>query len=634
MSSFIRKVFDIVNENEIVDARKNLTKLNNEIKNYQKKVKKCIESKYANFIPEVMDNEKYIEQGATLIESTNEVIELLTGEGKSQIEKATEDVEEMRQMFEENATGLRICLKLIQIDEKLKELRKYNNLNNFSNALNVCKELKQLIYETGDDRILPNLACYENLKIQYIQESEQLMYNVRQKFEQLVEFKDKTFQNTKAVSIKISKDEAQLYETTVALVNTNYNPRTMCTFLMDNIFEPIFSRPVTLKLQDDDIDVARLQLSYNVEAKGAEKVDYRIVFRNIKKVFTCLSYVNISVSENVCIFNIFAENIKQKFLDLLISDCISYAIPGTIAEMHESKLVDDIRDLNEYLNKCSFVNHQDPDDQKLLTYSERIGILFGKRFEANILNAAIVLMKKDLHDAIIVKNPLLEMSILKDCMVSKSALELTELLEKLYKNSKEMPDEDVSHQMMSSIATILERYVQETTEYHEKMLLNIPQQSAFFHNNCTYLAEWAEVTLSKEENNQLFVNVSQYLLHQGAEQLTSQVYRQRKTIQENLDELEIGTEVVSELGPEPVRIIRQCLRQLEVLKNVWESILPETIYVEQMSKLLHQICSEFVHKICSMEDIPSTVASELEEIIEIIQKKGPALFKVKLFIFS
>lgn len=623
--SFIRKVIDAVHETEVVDARKQITKLNNEIKTYQQKTRKCIENKYKSFLPEVVENEHYILQGEDLIRDVKSFLDHLSVDVKQDVDRCGDDVDGMRQLLEENALGLKTCLKLVRIDNMLNEIRKINKLNRFNDATNVLAELKKLIYDP-EDTITRRLDCYESIKIHYIQESEQFMYNVHQKFESLVEFKDKTFQNTKAISIRISKDSEQLHETTLALVNTNYSPRTMCNFLLENVFEPICTRTCTLNLDENEPATVKLLLSYNVQ-ESSDRPDYRIVFNNVKKVFKCLGYMNVSINDERCVFTIFAENIKEKFLDFIISECISYAIPCTISEMNDSHLIEDVKKLNNFLCDILFLNKDKPEDCRLLRYTEKIGILFGKRFASNVLNESIAIMHKDLHDARVLETTLIIDSPMVNCQVSKSTFQLIQLLETVIRSSKEVPDQESAEQLLTAIVHVLERYGQEVCEYHEKLLENIPQQSAFFHNNCLYLAEWI-ISHPELQYSRSFENVTQFLQHQGAEQFTSQVQSQLNTLRENVGKLNL-TDLVSELGPEPTRIIRQCLRQLEVLKNVWQNILPVPIYNENMSKLLNEVCGELIKKINKMEDIPSTVCTELEDIIGLIEKKGPGLFYVR-----
>lgn len=96
--SFIRKVVDIVNENEFVDARKNLAKLNNEIRTYQSRVRKHIENTYSNFLPDVLDNENFIQQCEDFLDENNTFLNHLNAGTKLEVEKISDDVDHLRQV--------------------------------------------------------------------------------------------------------------------------------------------------------------------------------------------------------------------------------------------------------------------------------------------------------------------------------------------------------------------------------------------------------------------------------------------------------------------------------------------------------------------------------------------------------
>lgn len=74
--------------------------------------------------------------------------------------------------------------------------------------------------------------------------------------------------------------------------------------------------------------------------------------------------------------------------------------------------------------------------------------------------------------------------------------------------------------------------------------------------------------------------------------------------------------------------MRQCLRQLDLLQNVWQGVLPELVYNKSMGSVVNDICTEISHKIISMEDISSRVANSLVEICDEIFDKAPLVFDV------
>lgn len=89
-----------------------------------------------------------------------------------------------------------------------------------------------------------------------------------------------------------------------------------------------------------------------------------------------------------------------------------------------------------------------------------------------------------------------------------------------------------------------------------------------------------------------------------------------------------------ELGPQAHKIVRQCMRQLDLLKNVWQTILPEVVYNKSLGTILNDLCDEIIRKVVSREDISSAVANGLVTICEVILERGPPLFAVRIQIFS
>lgn len=88
------------------------------------------------------------------------------------------------------------------------------------------------------------------------------------------------------------------------------------------------------------------------------------------------------------------------------------------------------------------------------------------------------------------------------------------------------------------------------------------------------------------------------------------------------------TDCVTELSSQPIKAVRQCLRQLDLLQNVWQGVLPEIVYNKSMGTIVNDICVEVTHKIISMEDISSSVANSLVEICDEIFERTPSVFDV------
>lgn len=83
-------------------------------------------------------------------------------------------------------------------------------------------------------------------------------------------------------------------------------------------------------------------------------------------------------------------------------------------------------------------------------------------------------------------------------------------------------------------------------------------------------------------------------------------------------------------GATPYKVVRQCLRQLDLLKNVWQTILPDIIYNKTMGSLLNDFCNEIIRRIIAVEDLPAQVSNGLIEICSTIIERGPLVFEDKL----
>lgn len=66
---------------------------------------------------------------------------------------------------------------------------------------------------------------------------------------------------------------------------------------------------------------------------------------------------------------------------------------------------------------------------------------------------------------------------------------------------------------------------------------------------------------------------------------------------------------------------------MDLLKNVWQTILPSELYNTTVGGLLDVICSNVVKKVVTMEDISTILANGLVELIKTIDEKGQALFE-------
>lgn len=654
--NFISEVINIVSENEIADARSSLKKLLKEIRNFQTESRTYIDENYIEFSNSMTNNGVYLSQAEHLTKEVEKLVETIETDTKSDLLSVAEDVQQYLSELDELRIGLRLNKRILCIDELFTELDEIKSSQQFTRIRSIIKSLHELIFDGQDEEIFKRLDCYKNIKIRWHIENEMLLNTLQDRFDALVQLSEKTFQSTKCITVKISKNAEALKEISGMLFETNFNTQRICTFLMNNVFEPIITKPVSLDVSDKDESTDTAMINQSMEEfktitlsfstknlisndTMSLRPNYKIVFKHLCRAVTCLQALK--VINNTSIFKILANNIGERFFKLIINECLTYAIPDTIDDMSTSTLVADVNNFDGFLKTIDFCADNSTNNH-LIEFAERIDVIFKKRFCLNILKSAVAIMHKDLHDMQIVDEA---KAAFPRCMVSRSTFELIDLMEKVLKEAIDAVEnaaaksleayviEDIQERLRSTIPMILERYLTEVVETHGKLLQTIPQQTALFHNNSLYLAWWLS-KIESMENSPIQLDRSNVLILElqelGSRQFALQINNQRSQLLEILKDFDLSESIV-ELGSQPLKIIRQCLRQLDLLKNVWQTILPDAVYNKTMGTILNDFCDEILRKILAREDISSAVATGLVNICDTIVERAPAIFEVRCF---
>lgn len=563
--NFIQEVINIVSENEITDARVSLKKLLKELKNFQNDVRTYIDENYNEFCGDLNQNEIYLEQAEHLNNEVNNLVDKIETETKSDLLTAAEDIQQYLIELEELRIGLRINKRILKIDDLFSQLEAAKSNSEFGRLRDIINELREIIYDKEDEQIFRQLDCYKNISIHWHIEHELLLNTLQDRFDELVQLSEKTFQNTKSVTVKICKDFRALKEVIEILFESSSKGQRMCKFLMENVFEPIIMKPVSLEVSEGassppaekSNEFIKLTVSFSTKSliptsdAISLRPNYKIVFKNLMKTFNCLKHLNVPISQDLPVFKVLAVNIKENFCKLLKDECLTYAIPDTIDDMNSSTLMADLTEFNAFLIACGFLTG-DAIDKQLAEFNDRIDIIFKKRFCLNILKNAVDFMHKDLHDMQVVDETVTGESF-PSCMVSRNTFELIDLMEKvlkeavdslnLYQDNNTMDDyviDDLQTRLRSTIPMILERYLTEVIDIHGKLIQTIPQQTALFHNNCMYLAWWLGRMGNQEEGASFTLERSGVLTLElqelGSKHFALQIQNQRSQLMEILKE--------------------------------------------------------------------------------------------------
>ncbi|XP_070502068.1 centromere/kinetochore protein zw10 [Chironomus tepperi] len=625
--SLIKKIVEIVERSDMVDAKKHINKLNKEIKDHKEKVRSLMEANYNDFMPEIVSNETLLEEGSILENDVINLKENLNNESTNMLKSASEEVSRLTEELNENQLALITSLKLVKIDYLLHKIKPYNEAKNFKLVNNLLNDI-QLLIGDPDDKIIRRLEIYKNLKVKLTVERETMMKNLIGQFESLVQTKQKTFPKNQSITFIISKNSQELVECIHTLLECDYDFQKFVDFCVNNIFQPIASRAVSLDIKENDKEVTMI-LMYSIEPVSDElRPNYEIVFLNLRSVLFLMRHMNVQVQDNYHFLAYLFNDFKPKIFDLIFNECLKYNIPKTYDEKNHSTINADIGKLCRNFTELNFFDSVD--DKDVEAFCNKIDDLFFEQFTKNVQSSANEILKRDLHDMIHISDDATLSTTtpltFPKSMISKSTLELIKLLEKIIRqaSSCSVEDEQKKTNLLNSIKAVLDNYSFTIQLHHSNLLSKIPQQSALFFNNCMYLCNW--IALNDEFEGFNIDVIINDLKRQGEEFFECQVVKQKIQLLEILKEFD-PYQSLNNFQQEHFKPIRQALRQMDLLKNVWQTILPSDLYNKTIGNLLDVIAIDIIKKVLRLEDISTTLANGLVEMIKNFEEKGQLLFE-------
>ncbi|CAG9808744.1 unnamed protein product [Chironomus riparius] len=625
--SLIKKIVEIVERSDMVDAKKQINKLNKEIRDHKEKVRSLMQANYTDFMPEIVSNEALLEEGCIMESEMINLKDSLNNESTNMLKSASKDVSKLTEELNENHLALITSLKLVKIDSLLHKIKPYNEIKNFKEVNNLLNDI-QLLIGDPDDKIIRRLEVYKSLKVKLTVERETMMKNLIAQFGNIVFTRTKTFPKNQSVTFRISKNPKELVECIHTLLECDYDFQDFVNFCMNNVFQPIASRAVSLDIKESDKEVSMI-LMYSLEPVSDElRPNYEIVFLNLRSVLFHMLHMNVVIQDNCHFLSYLFNTCKSKMFDMIFDECLKFNIPKTYEVKNHSTIDVDIRKLCKNFTELKLF---DSIDEKFIQdYCNNIEDLFFEQFTKNVQASANEILKRDLHDMIHISDDATLSTItpftFPKSMISKSTLELIKLLEKILRQASicSIEDEQKKTNLLNSIKIVLDNYPFTIQLHHSKLLSKIPQQSALFYNNCMYLCNW--IVLNDEFEDCNIDVVTNDLKRQGQEFFDCQVANQKIQLLEILKEFN-PYQSLNNFQQEHFKPIRQALRQLDLLKNVWQTILPVDLYNKTIGSLLDVVALNIIKKVLALEDISTTLANGLVEMIKNFEEKGQMLFE-------
>lgn len=601
---------------------------------YKEDVNKYLDSVHVRF-EEQKKNTTLLQQSKQLSSDLKKLTQIADEENKKELETSARNLANIKEDLQKTFAAYYLASQLLAIHEELQYIGDLRSKKCYMEAM------KSLIDVHSNLEVIPEEESTKALdKMITMIEVEKRSLNA-EAVSAILENINIDVNDTQKSILKIRK-ETKADNSKLLLVCEMHNeciePLNMLVdFLWNSAFVPIVDKGSLVKISEDDRFYIML---IEIDEKKLN-TSYMDVFNNIKNVLKFLyEHINFPLQKQKSTLSYIGNDLQQNLSELLIKNCLEKTVPSKIEELEQFK---DVIYQTELLHKKLVSSEIFSEEFRVLVdYVKNVDTLFINKKCEELVTEALILMKKDLHDMIEIgephsgDNPLaLSENVFPRCAVSKSCIAILELVEKLLQQCLTLnilqPE-----RVISTAQKIFYTYKHVVPEYHKKLLETIPQQVALFYNNCMYivykLSQWNEEYKTKLASkflidSEFFNNQLQAVRETGADIFSSYVKQQIEQIESIMKDSGIDTlQTAEELPPSVEKAIRQCLRQQELLKTVWQKVLSFHIYNETIGTIMNSLCVYLINAVLRLEDIPSKLDEQLVEVFKVVVVRGPKLF--------
>ncbi|CAK9795229.1 Centromere/kinetochore protein zw10 homolog [Anthophora quadrimaculata] len=648
MTSFLTDVLITAGKVEKNNLNEKIAEIQKEITKLKYDVKDFMVDNYVEFSAKLTRDQHLVSKGEKLLDEMNELQKRIDHQVKIELSCSTTELETFSQALKESNMMLQLSNQLVTLHECLKSVKNYQEEKQYIDAAKALCRTQSILQNPQTD--LRDLDIYTAIEEEYLNLYTSFLSNMSLLLHERicwtgVDDKDATIVT---LSVKNEFDDMQsIMQGLHHIDNLSSDLHTFATILMDYMINPIIN---------DDCSVYVADEVFTVEILARKKSPgYKCVLYNLELLFKFLhQHFNFTIYDDETFLKQIQPHLLERLSRSLTADCISRITPTSSADLKNfTPIVQAIDDFQYFLVKIGFIT----DDQLFLSeYTKNIDKVFIKKICQDLLAKARNIMKKDLHDCIIyepqeplkfseethdyneiqIEKKLNEYTFqLPKCQISKSAKETLNLARNILDEACNSSD-SCAIQLFYTCRNVFEMYVGLVPEHHRKFLETIPQQVAVFHNNCMYLAHHL-LTLAHEYRDNLpeslqnlnltFADQVLVLRDVGSSWFLEHMKYQRNIIFDILKESGLSAlGQTSELHPSTERAMRQCIRQLELLKTVWVDVLPVNIYCRAVGCIMNSMVEDLVIRVISVEDIPADVATELVTLFNMIVKRTPQIF--------
>ncbi|XP_018058497.1 PREDICTED: centromere/kinetochore protein zw10 homolog [Atta colombica] len=649
MTSFLVNVLATAGKLEKADLQKNITEIQKEITKLEYEVKDFMDDNYVEFSSKLTRDVHLVKKTEQLLEEIGILQSRINDQIKIELSSSTKELKTLSQTLKESSISLQLSHQLISLHKCIKSIQMAQKEKQYVNTAKTLQQMQSLL--NTPHSLLHELEIYTAIKDEYCNLFRSCLMEASDLLHDRICWSNnmKESKTVNSIIIKNKYDDIQELMQGLDIMDHLENElEVFSTKLMDYIIKPIIYDHCSVYVVKERV--------FTVEILEKKKMPcYKGVLYNLNLLFKFLhQHLNLIV-DNESFLRRLQPHLLEKLSHPLITDCLSHTIPTSNADLKNFESV--VETINEFQNYLVVIGFLSEDQLFLSEYTNNIDKLFINRICQDLLAKARNIMRKDLHDSLryepqeppklidkafendyelSIEKKLSDMSFyLPKCQISKSAQETLELAKMILDEACDSSDA-CAVRLFYTCRNVFEMYAGLVPEHHKKFLNTIPQQVALFHNNCMYLAHHL-LTLAHEYRDRLS-KIVQRLNLTFADQVTilrdvgSQSFLDHMRYQRNIifdiikDSGFSGLSQTPQLDPSTERALRQCIRQLELLKTVWLDVLPINIYCRAVGCITNSMMDDLIMKIISAEDIPVKVAEELVILFNMVVKRMPQIF--------
>lgn len=608
-----------------------VSRLSRKVDDLKADMQKELASKYDMFLPYYRDAEYLSRCLRAAVDEVEEVSKKIEDHVKPLLAQSTTEFELLSReldTIEQQSTQVR---RYARLHELLEEAEKQFVAEDLLACSKLLEEVRNVVdeLEGGSD-----VQLVWPLHTEHCIRCERLIYKLSELWKRYVVWKvGRTPHVTELTLLTVQEDDAKVFANLVEAAERQGQLREkMARFgrsLLADIVTPMVKYESVIVTSPDSS-------TFRVEFNESKAPFIKDVLANLSTLFTFLtSRLRAQNAVSVDLLQVMGSVIGTEFSDTVAKCCLEPAVPSDGSRLH-SYPASALLDFHNQLIAANFLSAEKTGFSSLVSNLEALCI---SKQSQSILLQARAMMKRELHDAVVVGEPPLtkkQSSSLEHCLdgspfkfpkcqVSKFMEELVNLLKTIIDGAKDSSDGSCPEQawQVGTVRHICELYCCVTPLHHQHAIETIPLQTAIHHNNCLYLAHELLCLGVWFHGRTTLVDLAAKIRWIGRIALCQQVDSQRQHLVDFLNEVSLSEESQGLDGA-----LRRCLFHIEQLKRVWVDVLPVTSYLEAVGSLLNSVLEHVIKSVVSMEDIASTLSEELAQVFEKVADQAVGIFDV------